>query len=176
MQKNTRTILAGVLALIVISALVLFADPTCRVEKDSWTARGSSLSGIIEDGQKVKAQSGYYQCHTPKQGEVVIYEMPGREEPLMKIVKAAPGDSFSVRKTEEGNRIFVNNQMLVNSQGQPYELSENRLEFLQGYEKLYNGKVPEGHVFILGNVPDGSIDSILFGFAPISRLVARVEP
>ena len=174
-MKRSR-VLTYAVALIILGAIAyLLPHSACTVTTSHWTLRGSSLSGVLESGQEVTAHTGYYACHMPAHNEIVIYAMPGRAEPLMKIIKGVPGDQFNVRKTEEGNEIFINNEKLLTTTDRPYIISDNRLEYLSGYEKKYNGRVPEGYAFILGNVPGGSVDSILFGFVQIKDLVARVD-
>ncbi len=73
---------------------------------------------------------GYYDCHEIVANEIVAYDYAGNENPVIKIVKALPGDSFSLKESDElpgdsfslkesdenfGWNLFVNDEIAANS-------------------------------------------------------------
>jgi len=62
------------------------ADLRCVSSIEEKIVRGSSLSGLIEDGKTVRVLIGYYLCNEPQRGEVVLYHYAGDENPLIKVV------------------------------------------------------------------------------------------
>jgi len=61
-------------------------DLRCVSSIEEKIVRGSSLSGLIEDGKTVRVLIGYYLCNEPQRGEVVLYHYAGDENPLIKVV------------------------------------------------------------------------------------------
>lgn len=139
--------------------------------------RGSSLSGIIENGEKILLLRGYYACHKIERKDIVAYDFAGNENLIIKIVKALPGDSFSLKKKEDlsGWNIIINDEIVVNSDNQPYVLDDKKHKMLSLYEESYKGIIPEDSYLILGNIPHGTIDSTLFGLVNKNDIRGKVE-
>lgn len=172
--KNRSVIYSSIVAMLFGAVLYFGWSPSCSTRTREWTVSGGSLEGVIENGQEVTAIEGYYRCRTVSRGDIVIYKMPGREQPFIKTVYGAGGDTFHVTPTTEGNIIFINDKPLTTSRGEFYTISDNRLQYLAGYEAKYGGSIPSGQVFLLGNLPNGSVDSIVFGFVLEKNLIAKV--
>jgi signal peptidase I len=170
-----RKFFPWLLPAIIAGLLIVAYHPGCRIEHKTWTVAGGSLEGIVSPEQEVVAEEGYYTCNEPQRGEVVIYQMPGRKEPLIKQIRAIPGDAFGLEKTKAGNHILINGSVLTTTKGEPYLLTENRFKYLSMYVAKYHALVPPGQVLILGNIATGSLDSTQFGFVPISNLIGRVQ-
>lgn len=69
--------------------------------------------------------------------DVVLFSYAGNKDPLIKIIKAVPGDKFSLFHTAGGWNISINDQMLKNTNGSLYLLDRERYEMLHLYEKDY---------------------------------------
>jgi len=158
---------------------IILEDPTqnltCITKIEEKTVRGTSLTGLIENGQTVKILYGYYNCNEIKRNDIVIYNYTGNKNPLIKIIKALPGDKFSLEKTQAGWNILINNEIAKNSNNQYYVLSESGYKMLSLYEKDYKGIIPQNTYLILGNLADGSLDSTKFGLVDKSDIIGKVE-
>lgn len=141
------------------------------------TVNGGSLSGIIENGETVRILFGYYDCNEIKKEDIVVYNYTGNENPIIKVVKALPGDKFSLKKTEDfsGWNIFVNNKIVTNSENLPYILNEKKHRVLSLYEEDYKGIIPEDSYLILSNIVSGAVDSTLFGLVHKDDISGKVE-
>jgi type IV secretory pathway protease TraF len=64
---------------------------------------------------------------------------------------------------------------LKNSQNQPYILDERGYRVLSLYEKDYKGIIPEDAYLILGNLPQGSLDSSHFGLVGKKDILGKVR-
>jgi len=137
--------------------------------------RGDSMSGVIESGQTVKIFSGYYGCNEAKRGDVVIYSYSDDKNPLIKIIKGIPGDKFGFQKTELGQYILLNGEVLKNAQNKSYILNEKSYNMLSMYERDYSGTIPSDSYLIMGNLTEGSADSTYFGLVGLKDLLARVD-
>ena len=147
------------------------------VSEEIVIVRGMSLSPLIKPGAEVKALYGYYQQHSVGRGDIVLVDFAGRENPLIKIVKGMPQDSFALQKAENGNgwNILINSKILKNSENKDYALSGKRYQMLSLYVKDYNGIIPENAYLLLGNTPIGSLDATRFGLISRSSIIAKVE-
>ena len=71
--------------------------------------RGDSLYPLIKPGQTVKLIYGYYDDRPVERGEIVAYSYAGDTAPIIKIVKAVPGDKWRLEKnnSQDGYQIIV---------------------------------------------------------------------
>ena len=189
MEKFTKKFLfySGIcIAVIVIAELVVFAylkfnnksekfNLTCVSEQADEIVRGQSLSGVIEEGQTVKLLKDFYNCNQVRRGDVIAYNLSGRTEPIIKIVKGLPGDEFKLEQNQRGGyNIIINNQILTVSTGAPYELAAGRQKMLELYIHDYNGVIPPDAYLIFGNLPSGSLDSTRFGLVGKDGIIGKI--
>lgn len=100
---------------------------------------------------------------TPDRGDVVVFRYPA--DPSMTFVKrivAVPGDTVEV----------VDGVLLVNGDKSPYQgiLGEAADAKGRNYQKT---KIPEGHLFAMGDNRDFSTDSRFWGFVPEEDILGR---
>lgn len=189
-----KTVLTAKTIIIILSCLVLvgFAvwvatfvgdfikenivqNQECVSSTEKRTVRGGSLTGVTDPGETVKAFFGYYDCNEVKRGDIIIYSYAGSENPLVKIVKAIPGDRFGFQETEAGWHILVNEKVLKNSENKPYLLDERGHRMLSLYEKDYQGVIPEQAYLIMGNLVNGALDSSRYGLVHKDNILGKAE-
>jgi signal peptidase I len=147
----------------------------CPIKIEEKIVRGNSLEPLIKDGETIEVLFGYYDCNPIQRNDIVIYFYAGNKNPIIKIVKGIPGDKFSLKKTNNGWYILINGEILKNSENQPYILNEQGYRLLSLYEKDYKGIIPEDTYLILGNLPQGSLDSSHFGFVGKKDILGKVR-
>jgi len=147
----------------------------CSIMTEEKIVRGSSLSGLIEDGQTITVFSGYYTCNEIERGDIVLYSYAGNEAPLIKVVKGIPGDKFNLREAEGGWHILINGETVKNSEDIPYLISGKRYQMLSLYEKEYLNGIADNAYLILGNIPSGATDSTRFGFVSAKDILGKVK-
>ena len=140
----------------------------------SYTIRGNSMFPMLKEGDKVKIFLGYYETNEVKRNDVVLTEFLWRENPLLKIVRGLPGDELVIKKSDGGFNIFINNQILTNSEGVSYIIDSKGANLLGLYAKDYEGKIPDGAYLILGDDYLGSLDSTDFGLVGKSNFKGKV--
>ncbi len=185
MTRNKQLLLISLVVMllgIVYFSLSKNNEPTegvvvedCKVVEEEKTVRGNSLEGFLEDGTSVKVLNNYYKCDEGEvsRDDVVLFSYAGNKDPLIKIIKAVPGDKFSLFRTAGGWNISINDQMLKNTNGSLYLLDRERYEMLHLYEKDYEGTIPANSYLILGNLVEGTMDSTYFGLVDKSNLIAK---
>jgi signal peptidase I len=147
----------------------------CSIKIEEKIVRGNSLEPLIKNGETIEVLFGYYDCHSIQRNDIVLYSYSGNKNPIIKIIKGIPGDKFSLKKTNNGWYILINGEILKNSQNQPYIFDEQGYKILSLYEKDYKGIIPEDAYLILGNLPQGSVDSSHFGLVGKKRYFGESE-
>lgn len=141
-----------------------------------------------------------WQRKIPKRGDVVVFRSVEDRRFMIKRVIGLPGDEIFL---DEKGQVWINDEKLSRSQienpkkgGKFYSLNERSLmaryenyDFFKEitsrheYRVIYRKasfrldsqtyKVPENHVFVMGDNRDNSRDSRYFGFLPLSRVMGR---
>lgn len=186
MHVGTGTAVYGTLAVVVAAAALLSlpggtpenaapradrGDPGTGVSRDCsetvvYTNRGSSMTPVLEPGENVTVLRGYYRCHNVSVGDIVLYNWTGNPVPVVKFVEAVPSDSL----TFDGCRVVRNDELVRNAEGTSYCFDGDRKQMLQ----LYTGGNISGYL-LLGNDPNGSLDSTRFGVVEGGRIVGKIS-
>ena len=178
-------IIALILVIVVAILTILFsgkkgskvADNTsasCITKTEDRIVSGNSLDGFIDAGKTIKILYGFYDCNPVQRGDVVVYNYAGDVNPMIKIVKGVSGDKFHLSQTNGGWNILINGEVIKNSSGQEYLLSDRSSRMLALYENDYKGVIPAGAYLILGNLASGSLDSSRFGLVSKSDILGKV--
>lgn len=147
----------------------------CQIKAEERIVRGNSLSPVINSGDTVKILFNYYDCYPIERDDIIIYNYAGNENPLIKIVKAMPGDSYELEETDSGEwHILINGQILKNSEDKQYLISDSRYKMLSLYEDDYQNGISQNTYLLLGNLASGSQDSTRFGFVDKSDILGKV--
>lgn len=147
----------------------------CSIKVEEKIVRGSSLSPLVEAGETVKILFDYYDCYQIKRNDIIAYNYSGRSNPIIKIVKGLPKDRFHLEKNNNGWNVLINDEIVKNSQDEPYLLSEKKSKMLVLYENDYQGVIPENTFLILGNLVSGSLDSTRFGLIDKNNILGKAE-
>jgi len=160
--------------------VLLFAS--CRsaglagVRVEEAEVRGNSLSPLISAGDSVKIYYGFYDTHEIQKGDIVVCRFSFRQDPIIKIVRAVPKDSFALRELEDGSALLlINGAELKNSVGRLYKFSGKRKQMLSLYERDYKGVIPENSYLLLGNLSEGSLDSTRFGLVDRESIIGKAR-
>lgn len=166
-------ILEVVAGVLVLAGIVFYFNSGgfCGGKNLNLRVRGNSMTGIIEEGDRVKIRTGYYDCHDVKRGDVVAYKY-AKEDLIIKRVVAVPGDTWSVSAAtgEKGFfSIIVNGLEQETTLGKKYRINEGQAKMLS----LYKSPVQKDAYMILGNLPEGTQDSTRFGLIGRRDIVGR---
>lgn len=121
--------------------------------------QGPSMQPNLYRDHRVMVEKVTYRLiHGPRRGDVVIIDVPGEEEPLIKRVVALSGEMVEVQ----------NGQVLINGQ-----LLEEPWTTRQGGPSYPPTVVPMSHVFVLGDNRASSRDSRSFGPVSVEQIIGR---
>ena len=157
-QRKKRRAGFTELCLTILIAFVLVFGFVRPFVLEAFRIPSESMVPTLLVGDRVFVNKFIYRFTEPERGDVVVFEsVNGGEEDLIKRVVGVAGDEIEVR----------NGTLLVNGEEQeePY-LNEN-LPFDDSYGPT---RVPEEHVFVMGDNRGNSADSRVFGPLPVENI------
>ena len=90
--------------------------------------------------------------------------------PLIKMLRGLPGDRFWI----SGEHLYLNGALVVNSAGEPFELTPASMTMLSIYAEDYTATIPPDTYLVLGDNREGSLDSTRFGLIARAAIIGRV--
>lgn len=110
-----------------------------------------------------------YRWQTPKRQEIVVFTYPvDKKLDFIKRVIGLPGDTVEIIN----KKVYVNGKPL----DEPYvQFTDKEIypKELSPRDNFGPVKVPEGHIFVLGDNRDQSYDSRFWGFVPLHSLKGK---
>lgn len=145
--------------------------PSCGPDNpETVYVRGMSMFPMFPTGAPLTHLPAYYECpyREIQRGDLVTFEVPGRNNFVLKQIKAVPGDRFEYRNF----RPYVNGEALRNSAGHSYIIKSKMLEL---YAREYP-IIPAGAYLVLGDDRKGSLDSARYGLIHQTQIIGKVVP
>ncbi|AHV97895.1 signal peptidase I [Paenibacillus sabinae] len=137
---------------------------------------GPSMQPNFHTGERVIVNEILYDIRSPQRGEVIVFHVPSEGRDFIKRVIAVAGDTVKV----EGDVVTVNGQKVNETYIQKaidQKHANNQLYNDKNFpnEDFKDGKVPEGHVFVMGDNRSDSTDSRMIGYVPLGDIVGRAD-
>lgn len=145
--------IVGTLLPAVIIALVihLFLAQATRVY-------GQSMEPTLHTNDRVIVEKITYRFRPPQRGDIVVVQINGRSQPLIKRIVGLPGETIAIRN----GQVYINGRPLQ----EPYLAQPTH-----GY--LPPTRIPPLSYFVLGDNRDSSNDSRSFGPVPRDAILGR---
>ena len=154
LQHLVRDFIAAILpAIVIASFLNVFIAQAAMVQD------GPSMQPNLYVGYRMMTEKISYQFHEPRRGDIVIFE---RGDGQINLVKRVIGLSGETIESKNGHT-YINGEPLI----------EPWVQYFGGHD-LPPTRVPEGHVFIIGDNRPVSHDSRTIGPVPIEQIKGRV--
>ncbi len=120
---------------------------------------GGSMEMTLQDGDRLIISSLFY---TPKDGDIIVFEKADLHSyPLVKRIIATEGETVLLVSDTE---VYVDGQ----------RIDGGYTDGVSNYTYPIQCKVPEGHVFVLGDHRNNSKDSRDFGPIPTEYILGKV--
>ncbi len=147
------------LPLLLVTAVIIAWLVKSFIVHPFWIPTGS-MEPTLMPQDRVMVNKFIYRFTSPKRGDIVVFIPPGDSgKDYIKRVIALPGETIEVKE----GQVYINGRPLK----EPYVINEPDKS---NYGPL---KVPEGHVFVMGDNRPNSADSRYFGPLPIDKIVGK---
>lgn len=126
-----------------------------------YMVEGPSMRPTLVSGERLVVNKFLYRFKTPERGEVVVFRYPrDPSRDFIKRVIGVPGDTIEI----QDGQVFRNGELL----DEPYILERTRGSYPAA-------KVPEGHIFAMGDNRNNSEDSRFkgVGFVPYELIKGK---
>lgn len=148
--------------LLSISIMIVLAIFIIRSIIGYYMVTGPAMSPTLSDGDRTLVNKISYHFKTPERGDILVFRYPSN--PIREFIKraiAVPGDTIEIKE----GQVFVNDQL----QNETYIQEPTRGSF-----PLY--KIPEGHIFVMGDNRNNSEDSRFkgVGFVNYDLIIGKV--
>ena len=169
-QSNRRRIAAIIAVAIVLYLGLSVASARLGAYvlrfKCYYLAAGA-MAPTLQRNDRVIVDKMAYVRQSPRREEIIVFQPPHIqiEKTIIKRVVAVGGDQLLI----EDGQLYVNNMETPVSE--PYILEPMWYRFPQDGEPY---AVPVGHVFVLGDNRNDSLDSHRFGSVPEDSIIGRV--
>ncbi len=154
--ENVR--LVAIALIIAITVRLFIAEPRF--------IPSPSMVPTLAVGDRLLVEKVSYRLHTPRQGDIVVFEPPPQlqeygytaSQAFIKRVIGLPGQTVQITQ----GKVYVD--------GQP--LAEDYILEAPAYE-MPPVKVPAGNLFVMGDNRNDSNDSHVWGFLPAQNVIGR---
>jgi signal peptidase I len=160
-RKKRRGGLTEYLVVLAVAFILVFGVVRPFIIEPFWIP-SESMVPTLEVGDRVFVNKFIYRFHEPERGDIVVFQSPEDEnEDLIKRVVAVPGDRVRV---QPDGVLRVNRE----PQEEPY------VKAPLPYGNVFGPtKVPQGHVFVMGDNRGNSRDSRFIGPIPIQDIKGK---
>lgn len=160
---------------VIGGALVLALLIRTFVFQTFWIPSGSMSTTLVEN-DRVLVNKLSYRWGDPSRGDVIVFERPPGErgdiKDLIKRIVALPGETISIHDES----VWIDGRRL----NEPYTNEQPTLPNVEcsngsttGIDTPAGFRVPDGHVFVLGDNRTGSHDGRCFGPIDEDLIVGR---
>lgn len=152
---------------LIIAAVLAFAIRTFLL--GPYKIPTGSMRPFLMEGDRIFVDKISYRFREPQRGEVIVFKYPlDREKDFVKRLVGLGGENLEI----QDGQIFVNGQKLEKPASFANRFYYNRDDWSYG-KRGQTFRVPEGHLFALGDNSAQSSDSRNWGFVPRKDLIGR---
>ncbi|MBI3988642.1 MAG: signal peptidase I [candidate division NC10 bacterium] len=152
---------AEAIAIAVILALII---RTFVVQ--AFKIPSGSMLPTLQIGDHILVNKFLYYFRSPQRGDIIVFKFPQDEgRDFIKRVIGLPGETLEVR----GKQVYINGKPVEESYA--VHLDANILGNPHSPRDQFGPvKIPEGHLFVMGDNRDHSMDSRFWGFLDIRKV------
>jgi len=155
---------AIITALAIFVIIYLFLFQPHQVKGNSMR---TSLLESFHDKEYLLTNKLVYNFDQPQRGDIVIFRAPHNQDyDYIKRIIGLPGETIKI----EDGQVYINDQVLDESDYLPEEVKTNPGKFLKEGEEM---TIPLRKYFVVGDNRPNSYDSRTWGFISIKDIVGK---
>ena len=151
---------------------------TCTdLREEDLVLRDDQLYPLLRKGETVRIKVGYYSCHRPQRGELVYYRFSPLMEPVVRVLRALPGDRYGVVPHSErrGWSVKIQGDLMKTGGKDHYFGVPAAAPILKLFEGQNQGTLKPNEVLVFSLSMPGDTDSGAFGVANMADMLGRIE-
>ncbi|EGK09940.1 signal peptidase I [Desmospora sp. 8437] len=156
-RKRKRKIFKVTLRFCISMGIFLIGFLLFASVFDLYQAEGHSMDPTVHEGDWVMVRPGKREVN---RGDLIVFRWEGIDSAAAKRVIGIPGDRVAI----QAGQVYINEKPL----DEPYVHRKKPIEDMPPI------RVPEEHVFVLGDHRSKSDDSRLFGPVPLDNIKGHV--
>jgi signal peptidase I len=175
MNKFIVQLILGSVVLAMVSAIAMYVinpfstasyDPRLRIFGAApFRIPAGSMSPTLQVNDLILVRAGIFEKGVPARNDVVVFNYPSDvSNAYVGRVIALGGDVLEMR----GNTAILNRAVL----NEAFAVYEEGADLPKQADGIY--EIPKGHVFIMGDNRDNSLDSRYFGAVPAENMYGKV--
>lgn len=158
-REYAETLVVAVLLALVIRAFVLQA----------FVIPSGSMLPTLQIGDYVLVNKLVYRFRSIRRGDIIVFKFPKDEtRDFIKRVVGLPGERLEIRDRQ----VFIDGKPLHESYAAYVESAAHRV--LESY-RLPPMVIPRGHLFVMGDNRDNSLDSRAWGLLEEAKVVGEAS-
>ncbi|WP_067729763.1 signal peptidase I [Oceanobacillus damuensis] len=168
MKKYNYRRLIPIVVLAVVLAVILRSTLFA-----SYVVDGESMEPTLYDGNLLMVNKIVYDLKNVDRFDVIVFHA-NEEDDYVKRVIGLPGDEIEYKN----DQLYVNGEHVKEDFLDAYVQASDSRPFTTNFsleQTTGEEKVPEGHLFVMGDNRQDSLDSRSFGFISIDQLVGKVD-
>ncbi|AYC29222.1 signal peptidase I [Paenisporosarcina cavernae] len=134
---------------------------------------GESMMPTLEDGDRMIVNKIGYNIGEPNRFDIIVFHAPEKKDYIKRVI-GLPGDHIEYKN----DQLYINGEAIDEPYLDPYksQISEGTLtEDFTLEEIIQMDKVPEGHIFVMGDNRRYSKDSRHIGVVSIDEVIGSTS-
>ncbi|MFC4559183.1 signal peptidase I [Virgibacillus kekensis] len=140
----------------------------------SYIVDGESMQPTLYDGNMLMVNKLAYDLTDVDRFDVVVFHANSKEDYVKRVI-GLPGDKIEYRN----DKLYINSKHVEEPFLEPLKKREYTMgPFTNDFtlkEVTGKSRVPEGKIFVMGDNRRDSLDSRVFGFVSVKKLVGKVD-
>ncbi|HET6872726.1 MAG TPA: signal peptidase I [Sporolactobacillaceae bacterium] len=139
----------------------------------NYVVEGQSMMPTLQDGNRLIVNKIVYHISEPKRYDIIIFHATPTEDYVKRVI-GLPGDKIEYKN----DVLYVNGKKVPEPYLNQYKSQLTSGDLTQNFTlKQDTGRttVPKGKLFVMGDNRRNSVDSRIFGFVDMSKVVGKVD-
>lgn len=172
-EKKHKGLLGGLLDIVEAVLLAVLVTVLCTTFLFRFTrVKGISMEDSFFENDMIMVRQAFYE---PERNDIIVAHNDELDEMIVKRVIGVGGDRVEI--DYNSGTVSVDGNVLEEKyikHGALDEVGGFNMSFYDEAEKKYVYEVPEGHVFVLGDNRNKSMDSRTLGFIDNEDIIGKV--